>query len=114
MPTYKPFEVVVVPFPFTDSAATKRRPALVLSTQGFNERASHVVLAMITSRENRGWPLDTQIGDLSAAGLTHPSVVRMKLFTLDERFVLRKSGALAPADVASVFSALKLLLPSKN
>jgi hypothetical protein len=38
----------------------------------------------------------------------------MKLFTLDERFVLRKSGALAPADVASVFSALKLLLPSKN
>jgi mRNA interferase MazF len=69
---------------------------------------------MITSRENRGWPLDTQIGDLTAAGLSHPSVVRMKLFTLDERFVLRKSGALAPADVASVFSALKLLLPSKN
>jgi len=104
---------VVVPFPFPDSAATKRRPVLVLSTQGFNDRSAHLVLAMINSSENRGWPLDTEIDDLAAAGLSHPAVVRMKLFTLDERGVLRKSGALAPADVAAVFSALKLSLPSK-
>ena len=111
MPTYKPFEVVVVPFPFMDSAATKRRPALVLSTQGFNDRAAHLVPAMITRSENRGWPLDTEIKDLSAAGLSHPSMVRMKLFTLDERFVLRKSGALAVKNGASVQNALRLLLP---
>lgn len=110
--TYKPFEVVVVPFPFTDSAATKRRPALVLSAQPFNDRAAHLVLAMITSRENRGWPLDTEIADLRAAGLSHPSVVRMKLFTLDERFVLRTCGRLAAADVAAVRSALVKLLPA--
>jgi mRNA interferase MazF len=111
MPTYKPFEVVVVPFPFTDSAATKRRPALVLSSDGFNRRAAHVVLAMITSRENHGWPLDTEICNLPAAGLAHPSIVRMKLFTLDERFVLRKAGALAEADRAALRRALEMLLP---
>ena len=111
MPTFKSFDVVVVPFPFTDSAATKRRPALVLSAEGFNSRAAHVALAMITSRENRGWPLDTEIRDLRAAGLTHASVVRMKLFTLDERFVLRKTGTLAAADRAAVQRALGLLLP---
>lgn len=110
--TFKPFDVVVVPFPFTDSTATKRRPALVLSTQAFNDRAAHVVLAMITSRENRGWPLDTEIRDLGSAGLSHASVVRMKLFTLDERFVLRKAGALAPADRAAVQRGLGLLLPN--
>lgn len=33
---------------------------------------------------------------------------------LGERFVLRKSSALARADVAAVFSALKLLLPPKG
>ena len=113
MPTYSRFEVVVVPFPFTDSAATKRRPALVLSSDGFNSRAAHLVLAMITSRENRGWPLDTEIRDLPAAGLSHPSIVRMKLFTLDERFVLRKAGALAETDRSAVQNALELLLPSK-
>lgn len=109
--TFRPFGVVVVPFPFTDSATAKRRPALVLSTQAFNERAAHVVLAMITSRENRGWPLDTEIRDLAAAGLSHASVVRMKLFTLDERFVLRTIGALSAGDVGAVRRALALLLP---
>jgi len=102
----------VVPFPFTDSSAAKRRPALVLSTQAFNDRAAHVVLAMITSRENRAWPLDVEIHDLPHAGLGHPSVVRMKLFTLDERFILRKAGALGAADRAAVQRALGRLLPA--
>jgi mRNA interferase MazF len=110
--TFKAFEVVVVPFPFTDSAATKRRPALVLSAQGFNDRAAHLVLAMITSHENRGWPLDVALRDLATAGLSHPSVVRMKIFTLDERFVLRKAGALAAPDRAAVRRALGMLLPA--
>jgi mRNA interferase MazF len=108
--TFKRFDVLVVPFPFTDSAAVKRRPALVLSAEPFNDRAGHLVLAMITSRENRGWPLDVEIRELRAAGLSHPSVVRMKLFTLDERFVLRKAGKLATADVAAVQKSLGLLL----
>ncbi len=108
----KPFDVIVVPFPFTDSAAAKRRPALVLSTQAFNDRAAHLVLAMITSRENRVvgrsiW----EIQDLPAAGLSHASIIRMKLFTLDERFVLRKAGMLAGPDRAEVHRALRLLLP---
>ncbi|HSY52877.1 MAG TPA: type II toxin-antitoxin system PemK/MazF family toxin [Opitutaceae bacterium] len=108
--TFRPFDVIVVPFPFTDSAAVKRRPALVLSAQVFNDRAGHLVLAMITSRENRGWPLDVEIRDLPAAGLSHASIIRMKLFTLDERFVLRKAGVLATPDRAEVQRALHLLL----
>jgi hypothetical protein len=31
---YSQFDVVVVPFPFTDSSAVKRRPALILSDAG--------------------------------------------------------------------------------
>jgi mRNA interferase MazF len=108
--TYKRFEVLVVPFPFTDSSAEKRRPALVLSAEAFQDRIGHIVLAMITSRENRGWPLDAEITDLKLAGLPHPSVVRMKIFTLDERFVVRKAGRLCPADCAAVQRNLTLLL----
>ncbi len=110
--TFRPFDVVVVPFPFTDSAAVKRRPALVLSAEQFQDRIAHLVCAMITSRENRGWPLDVELTDLRAAGLPHASVVRMKLFTLDERFVLRKAGRLAETDCAAVRRSLQLLLPA--
>jgi mRNA interferase MazF len=52
-----------------------------------------------------------EIQDLSAAGLSHASIVRMKLFTLDERLVLRKAGTLAESDRAGVQRALRLLLP---
>ena len=108
--TFKSFDVLVVPFPFTDSTAMKRRPALVLSAEQFQDRIGHLVLAMITSRENRGWPLDVEISDLKAAGLSHASVVRMKLFTLDERFVLRKAGRLTETDCQAVQRSLKQLL----
>lgn len=108
--TFKPFDVLVVPFPLTDSAAVKRRPALVLSAEPFRDRSDHLLCAMITSRENRGWPLDVEISGLDAAGLPHASVVRMKLFTLDERFVLRKAGRLIDSDRTAVQRSLKMLL----
>ena len=80
------FDIVVVPFPFTDKAAQKRRPALVISdSKAFNQPAGHSVMAMITSAGNAPWPLDTHITDLKSAGLSAPSVVRMKLFTLDHQ-----------------------------
>lgn len=103
MPTaiYDRFDVVVVPFPFTDKAAKKRRPALVLSSAGtFNRIIEHSVMAMVTSADNAPWPLDTLVSDLAAAGLPSASVIRMKLFTLDHRFILRKVGQLAESDQA--------------
>jgi mRNA interferase MazF len=49
-------------------------------------------MAMITSAKNAPWPLDICITDLEKGGLPSPSVVRMKLFTLDHRLVIKKSG----------------------
>ena len=92
------FDIVVVPFSFTDRAATKRRPALVLSSATFNQQAQHVVMAMITSAGQFAWPGDSAIQDLTAAGLTAACLIRLKLFTLDERLVIRKAGALAVVD----------------
>lgn len=106
--TYEAFDVVVVPFPFTDRAATKRRPALVLSDRSaFNAGIGHVVLAMITSASHADWPLDVALSDLGCAGLASASVVRMKLFTLDERLIVRKIGALKAADRKAVAAALR-------
>lgn len=109
--TFERFSVVVVPFPFTDVIATRRRPALVVSTpHSLSRTVGHCVLAMITSADNASWPLDVAITDLEAAGLPHPSVVRMKLFTLDERLVLRTAGQLAPQDAVRVTGSLAELL----
>ena len=99
--TFSPGDVVIVPFPFTDRATSKRRPALVCSSEGFNTQARHVVLAMITTAGHSTWPGDVPITEMESAGLPAPSVVRWKLFTLDRALVLRRSGALSAPDRAS-------------
>lgn len=105
--TYEPFDVVVVPFPFTDSSRAKRRPALVLSNESdFGLIIEHSVLAMITSQKNEPWPLDVKITKKKQSGLRAPSVVRMKLFTLDNRFILRKIGCLTKSDQIQVKRSL--------
>ncbi len=94
------------------TATSKRRPALVLSeAKTFNRHVAHCVLAMITSARNSDWPLDVPITDLDTAGLPSASMVRMKLFTLDDQLVIRKAGALAPNDRKAVTKALQKLLP---
>ncbi|MBE0576213.1 MAG: type II toxin-antitoxin system PemK/MazF family toxin [Desulfuromonadales bacterium] len=110
--TFEAFDVVVVPFPFTDNATTKRRPALILSdAKAFNQQAGQAVMAMITSARNSDWPLDIEIQDLDAAGLPASSIIRMKLFTLDEHLIIRKAGRLARPDQSRAAEALQQLFP---
>jgi len=109
--TFEAFDVVVVPFPFTDRATTRRRPALVISNAlSFNNKVGQSVLAMITSAQHSNWPLDVEIEDLDAAGLPASSIVRMKLFTLDNQLVLRKTGVLGEKDQRYVVEAIHQLL----
>jgi mRNA interferase MazF len=103
------YDVVVVPFPFTDRRAGKRRPALGLSSEKFSGEAGHTVLAMITSAKNPSWPSDVTI-DAGRAGLPAPSKVRMKIFTLDNRLILDKAGSLSEDDRRGVSLALRQLL----
>jgi len=108
--TFEAFDVVGVPFPFTDRSTTKRRPALVLSdARNFNKQVGQLVLAMITSARISSWPLDVEIEDLDSAGLPSPSVVRMKVFTLDDQLVIRKAGVLSKKDTLAVLDTLQQL-----
>ena len=110
MPTYKPFDVVVVPFPFTDRTATKNRPALVLSSERFNSGIGHSVMAMITTASHSAWPFDVGITNLEVAGLKSPSIIRMKLFTIDHVLIQKRIGHLSVQDQKSVGSMLPSLL----
>ena len=108
---FEQWQVVVVPFPFTDRLARRRRPALVVSRpEALGNAIGHTVLAMITSAGHSRWPLDIPVSDLEAAGVPAPSVVRMKFFTLDDSLVERSVGRLAEGDARSVEAALGRLV----
>lgn len=106
----KQFEVVIVPFPFIDQPGTKPRPAVVLSDQKFN-RSGNSVLAMITTTSHTPWPGDTMITDRKRAGLTMDCMIRLKLFTLDNKLITRRLGQLGAADKSQLVSELQTCLP---
>ena len=99
---FKAFDVVAVPFPFTDRDATKRRPALVVSNALFNKQHDQLVLAMITTATNNVWPSDVSLANWQKAGLTVACHFRLKLFTLDQNLVLKIIGHLSPQDIKSI------------
>jgi mRNA interferase MazF len=102
MRIFKPYSVVTVPFPFTDKDYTKKRPALVISQEEYQKHTRHCVLAMITSAKQSRWKIDVLIQDIAAAGLPGSSVIRPKLFTLDERLILSELGELTKKDKEAV------------
>jgi len=103
-------DIVVLPFPFVDVAAEKRRPSLILSHEKFNRANEHSICAMITTASRTTWPSDVAIADLKSAGLPRPCVVRFKLFTLPNAVILRKAGALAVPDRELVFATERTIM----
>ena len=88
------YDVVIVPFPYSDRLAEKRRPALVISNARLSE-FNLLWVAMITSADNAPWSCDVAIADLARAGLPAPSVVRpAKIACIEPARVLRRAGAL--------------------
>ena len=86
MAIFEVWDIVKVPFPYTDRTVRERRPALVVAAGEIEAVHGLLWLVMITSAENRGWPDDVRISDLRAAGLPAPLIVRTaKIATVDAR-----------------------------
>jgi mRNA interferase MazF len=101
------YDIVVVPFPYADRLAEKRRPALVISNR---KLAAHGVLwvAMITSADNEPWSSDVTITDHSRAGLPAPSVVRpAKIACIEPSRIDRRVGRLDKAAARTVGRKLR-------
>ena len=109
---YERFDIIRVPFPFTDVHSTKKRPALVISNEDYQINYDHCILAMITSAKQSRWIDDIRITDIFATGLLSASIIRMKIFSIDAKLVISKLGALGDSDVDRVLKNLTKYLVS--
>jgi mRNA interferase MazF len=106
------FDVVVVPFPYADRLAEKRRPALVISNRRLTPFGL-IWVAMITSTDNASWSCDVPIANLARAGLPAPSVVRTaKIACIEPARIERRAGRLDRATTKAVAQKLKGFLGS--
>ena len=67
-------------------------------------------MTMITSASGTSWSTDVAVTDPKTAGLPKPSVIRFKLFTLDNRVIIRNLGKLSKPDGKLFEAGLTLVL----
>jgi mRNA interferase MazF len=95
--TFRRWDVLSVPFPFVERHASKRRPALVVSTDTFHRAHRACFGAMITTARHMQdlRPDDIEIGDLAKAGLPRPCVIRLaRVATFEWGDQIRRVGTL--------------------
>ncbi len=103
---FKAFDIVAVPFPFTDRETIKRRPVLVISNERFSQQHNQLVLAMITTTIEDVWSSDVSFAHWQEAGLKVACHFRLKLFTLDKNLIVKAIGHLSSQDMKSVQAVL--------
>ena len=105
-----PFEfgdIVLVPFPFSDQSTAKQRPAVVVSSSGYQVQRPDVILLAVSSQVHAG---DLPVRGWREAGLLKPSVFKPVLTTLEQRLVRRKLGQLNPDDRRALQDLLTSIL----
>ena len=106
MPDFEVWDLVKVPFPYTNRPIQQRRPALVVAVTAAPGAPNLLWVLMVTSVANRGWPDDVVVSNLATAGLPAASVVRpAKIATIEARDAERL-GHLPPEDRPQVARAV--------
>ena len=107
MTHYSRWDIVLVPFPFTDLTSTKRRPALVVSPEASNHTGSDLVIAFLTSQIHAAPRTgDYRLQSWREASLPQPTMLRMKFATVAPAIVLKTLGRVAEADRTAIRDAL--------
>lgn len=99
MTSFSRGDVIWVEIAFSGAVGSKRRPAVVVSSDVFNLAGIKLIVAAVTSNPSPPfWPGDTLLRDWQKAGLVKPSAVRGVLATVDKSEVARQLGRLSADD----------------
>ena len=105
-------DIVLIPVPFTDLTAQKRRPVIVISNDEYNRRALDIlVVAMTSNPAAQPHSFAITSADLVHGKLNRPGVVRVdKLYTLAQSLVSKRFGKVSAEIVVRIRTTLMQLI----
>ena len=109
---YKQRDIVMVPMSYTDLAAQKMRPALVLSSDDYNNKSTDLLAVMVTSTRNRR-PYDViiQATDISSGVLPKQSYVRTdRIFSIAQKLVVKSFGNVTDEFYRNIYQTIDELI----
>lgn len=105
---YRRGDIVLVSFLFTDLSSSKRRPALVISPDAFNDHREDLVLVAVTSQEPDHKAISIDANDLVEGTLPKQSFVKAtKIFTMHSTLVLKRICGLRTEKLDDVLRELR-------
>ncbi len=110
MTSYRRGDVILVKFVFSDETGEKRRPAVLLSSNVYNQGRNEAIISAITGNTDRILVGDYLIKDWKSAGLLFPSVATGIIRTIKQDMIVRKLGALTANDVDETDKILRSIL----
>ncbi|MFH0927615.1 MAG: type II toxin-antitoxin system PemK/MazF family toxin [Candidatus Micrarchaeota archaeon] len=91
-------DIVLVPFPFSDQSGSKRRPALIVSSDKFNAKSEDVVALAITSFcDGEPYEIAIKAEDWKDGLYSESYVKAWAIGAIDKGLVIKRIGRLAPA-----------------
>jgi len=104
-------DIVLVPFPFTSQTASKKRPAVVISSHEYNASRPDVVISAVSSQLRAPAAVgEVRIAEWKTAGLLKPSTIKPVFATVEQSLIIRKMGHLGAADTQFLRKALAAVL----
>ncbi len=111
MTTYNFGDILLVPFPFTDQTSLKKRPAVIVSSDTYNQQKSDLIIMAITSQRISSMTFgELLVTDFSGAGLIKPSVIKPVISTIEKSLVIKKLGQLQELDSENLKKMIKKIL----
>jgi len=110
MTSFSRGDLVLVKFVFADEKGTKRRPALIISTDRYHRGRRETILAAITSNVGRLLVGDYKIKAWRESGLLYPSIVTGIIRTIEHNMIASKMGELPASELHSVEDKLREIL----
>lgn len=112
MGLFKPGEIVVIPFPYSDLSKSKMRPALILA----DLRNDDFIMAQITSKSYDDiFSIQISNSDLGKGSLNIDSYIKYsKVFTSNSTIITRSIGKLKRNKFDDVINKLVKLLKEET
>ena len=98
-------DIILIPIPFTDLTSQKKRPAIIISNDNYNETHEDIVVVALTSNvESRDFTIMLTNDSMEEGTLKVTSMIRAdKIYTLNKSIALKTFGRVT----LNIFSKIK-------
>lgn len=104
-------QVVLVPFPFTDQSGAKKRPAVIVSSNPYNNTRRDLIIMAITSQVHQPLGLaEAPLANWQSAGLLKPCLLKPVLSTIEQSLVVKSLGNLSSNDLLTLKEIIKKII----